>query len=333
MPGAARDAVPPVKFRSDPVARVGVPSRPGRDALRRVPDVASLSLVGLLVYLGICAALVVAIYVGSIVREALHPVRATTAWALARGLPASPGDLGLDFREWSLERGRTGRRSVWEIDLSGGQASQTHVLLLHGWGRSKVDMLSRLGPFLDRADRIVLMDFRGHGESEGRATLGDGDEEDVAALVERLPPGPVLLVGHSLGATVAIRAAGIERIRSRIAGVVAIAPYARLLTPIANRLRLRGLPSLGAARLAVGILGLLGRRPESTLEAVGRLSCPLLVLHGDDDRIAPPADGRAIAEAGRGRFERFSGVAHAGHERADPQRFESLCRRLLPTPE
>jgi pimeloyl-ACP methyl ester carboxylesterase len=215
---------------------------------------------------------------------------------------------------------------VWEIELaerSGGPA----VVLLHGWGRSRIDMLSRLAPFLEVAERVLLVDLRGHGDATGRTTLGDGDEADIAELLRRLPAGPVVLVGHSLGAVVALRTAASEP--DRVAGVIAIAPYDTFETPLRMRLAARELPSGLTVRLAVGVLRLLGVRRTSGLAAARAVRCPLLVLQGGRDRISPPAEAAAIAEAGRGRLETFLDAEHADHEFREPARFAACCRDFV----
>lgn len=278
---------------------------------------------GLLILLGVCVLLVSAIYVGSIVREALRPPRASTAWGLARGLPVAPEDLGLSSRSWATQCGMP----VWEIDLgSEEEGTSSAVVLIHGWARSRIDMLGRLPPLLDRADRAYLVDLRGHGDAPRRTTLGAAEFEDLVAFVADLPASRILLVGHSLGATLAVRAAADERVASRVAGVLAIAPYRTIATPIGSRLRERQLPRGPALRLALAILRMLGAPAIDTLPAARRLRCPLLVLHGERDRVVPSDEGRAIAEAApSGRYEGFANTEHAGHERDEPDRFAALA--------
>ncbi len=57
-----------------------------------------------------------------------------------------------------------------------------------------------------------------------------------------------------------------------------------------------------------------------TLRELARnLHCPVLVVHGDRDRIAPPRDGRALARLGGGRLERIPGAGHFPHARKPVQ--------------
>ncbi|MDZ4829871.1 MAG: alpha/beta fold hydrolase, partial [Phycisphaerae bacterium] len=154
-------------------------------------------------------------------------------------------------------------------------------------------------------------------------------ERDVAALVRRLPEGPVILVGHSLGATIALRVAADTDVRDRIAGVIAFAPYDTVRTPLRTRIAARELPAGPLFSLAMLVLRFRGVGPYSAVAAASRLRCPLLVIHGDSDRIAPPSEGRAIAEAGRGRFELLERVEHADHELREPVRVRDACQGFL----
>ena len=62
--------------------------------------------------------------------------------------------------------------------------------------------------------------------------------------------------------------------------------------------------------------------PESTLtgrrtlrDLAQGLDCPVLVIHGDRDKIAPPRDGRALARLSEGKLETVPGAGHFPHSR------------------
>jgi len=98
---------------------------------------------------------------------------------------------------------------VWEPE---GAAREATVLCLHGFldvGWSWRQVAERL---VARGRRVVAFDWRGHGES---GWIGPGGYyhfldyvADLAALVEALVPGPLHLVGHSMGGTAAALFAG-----------------------------------------------------------------------------------------------------------------------------
>ncbi|HET8733214.1 MAG TPA: alpha/beta hydrolase [Anaeromyxobacteraceae bacterium] len=95
------------------------------------------------------------------------------------------------------------------------------VVLLHGWAGDRSFWKEQVEP-LARRFRVVAIDLGGHGASGADrarftvASLGG----DVQAVVEALRLERVVLVGHSLGAAVALDAA--RRMPGRVAGVVAV---------------------------------------------------------------------------------------------------------------
>jgi pimeloyl-ACP methyl ester carboxylesterase/predicted glycosyltransferase len=61
-------------------------------------------------------------------------------------------------------------------------------------------------------------------------------------------------------------------------------------------------------------------RDRPTLSGLARnLECPVLVIHGDRDRITPLRDGRALARLGGGRLELVRGAGHFPHARKPVQ--------------
>jgi pimeloyl-ACP methyl ester carboxylesterase/predicted glycosyltransferase len=78
--------------------------------------------------------------------------------------------------------------------------------------------------------------------------------------------------------------------------------------------------TLAASHLAEGV----GSR-EETLDLCARVRCPVLVLHGDEDRIRPHAHGAELAEATGGTLVTLAGSGHCPHAR-DPVKVNLLLR-------
>jgi pimeloyl-ACP methyl ester carboxylesterase len=290
--------------------------------------------------------LAVAIYLWTLVREALHPPAGGMAFALARGLPSTPDDIGLASRAFTVTCADGATLPVWEvardasaIDDSTAGTPRVRVVLLHGWGRSRIDSLGRLQPFLTPDSVVYLPDLRGHGDAargasgkRQRTTLGTREVEDIDRLIAALPPGPVVLAGHSLGATIAIRVAASGNERDRVRGVIAIAPYDTVRTPIGARLAARELPGGPLLDAAMAILQMRGIVPSSTVEAARSLRVPLVVLQGEHDRLSPRVEAEAIvaaAPAGTASLVLFPDTEHADHHLRQPERFEEIVRTLL----
>jgi pimeloyl-ACP methyl ester carboxylesterase len=67
---------------------------------------------------------------------------------------------------------------------------------------------------------------------------------------------------------------------------------------------------------------------ESFERACGRVRCPVLVIHGDEDAIRPHAQGVALAAATRGRLVTLAGAGHLPQAR-DPVRVNLLLREFV----
>ena len=68
--------------------------------------------------------------------------------------------------------------------------------------------------------------------------------------------------------------------------------------------------------------------PERAAELAGRLRCPVLVIHGDEDAVRPHAGGARLAELTGGRLVTIEGGGHAPHVR-DPVKVNLLLREFI----
>ncbi|MHC4989610.1 MAG: alpha/beta hydrolase, partial [Planctomycetota bacterium] len=205
-------------------------------------------VLGLVLLLAVAGVLLLTLLTALLVRTSRRPPRHTAGYALARGLPVDPGDLDLAFEPWTLDRADGAHLPVWEIDAahmreltpSGEPPAALTGVFVHGWGESRLDVLDRLSPWMGLFDRMVLYDLRGHGDAEGGLSrLGAGEEDDLAGVLDRLGPQPVVLVGYSMGAVIALNAAA----HPGVQGVVAYGPYLGLDEAMRGRLREMGYPS------------------------------------------------------------------------------------------
>jgi pyruvate dehydrogenase E2 component (dihydrolipoamide acetyltransferase) len=232
--------------------------------------------------------------------------------------------------------------SVGATEGGGGRA----VVLLHGFGGDKDNWLFNLEP-LAQGRVVHALDLPGHGESAKQ--VGDGSVEGLAATVvgflDALGLESADLVGHSLGATVAmaVAVAAPARVRSLallapaglgreinaayLRGFVA-AQSRRELKPhveqlfadpalvtrdlLENLLKFKRLDGAQAALSAV-LDGFLAGETQATVlaEDVAGLGIPILVVWGAEDRIIPA--GHAGALAGKAALHVLAGRGHMVH--------------------
>jgi len=289
-------------------------------------------VLGLLTLLLQGLALCVIAGVGYTVYALTHPPRRTYAHAVARGRPGHPDELPRlpsgqprPFEQWSF-KSRGLELPVWDItgDLNANDApldasleDRPILVMTHGWGDSRVGALTRAVPLLPICSRIIMWDLPGHGEAKGRCSMGTREPDDLLALLQQLAltNHRVVLFGWSLGAGVSIVAA--TRFVGTVAGVIAEAPYRVSQTPARNVLKIRELPYRWNVPPAFWLIGMdVGVGPRwsgfDRADHAGRLKCPLLVIHGRDDRVCPIEDGRAIARAGPGTLVEIADAGHHG---------------------
>jgi pimeloyl-ACP methyl ester carboxylesterase len=95
------------------------------------------------------------------------------------------------------------------------------VVLVHGWSCNENYWRSQLDP-LKAHYTVVMVDLAGHGASGKNRTDWSMANygEDVASVVRQIPNHQVVLVGHAMGATVALEAT--RRIGDRVIGIIAV---------------------------------------------------------------------------------------------------------------
>jgi pimeloyl-ACP methyl ester carboxylesterase len=146
--------------------------------------------------------------------QALRPPRKFFAWALATGRPKDPADIGLAFEDTQYSCGQYFPCPAWRITAKSTHPNAPILVVIHGWGRSRWDSLTRVDPFLDACCEMVLLDLPAHGEHASTwSALGIHEPTCVLNVLQeiaRQSPGKnIILAGHSMGAGIAIRAANL----------------------------------------------------------------------------------------------------------------------------
>ena len=220
------------------------------------------------------------------------------------------------------------------------RARELAFVVAHGFTGSSSGPVARgMARVLARSGGVVAFDFRGHGGSGGLSTVGDLEVLDLAAAAgwaRLLGYRRIVPVGFSLGASVAVRYAGlVSGTPDAVDAVVAVSGP--------SRWHFRGTPPMRL--LHSGIETTIGRRvlaagygtrvaasgwdpwPEPPDALAGRLApAPLLVVHGDADRYFPLDHARWLVEAARGHAELWvePGFGHA-EAAATPQLVERVA--------
>jgi fermentation-respiration switch protein FrsA (DUF1100 family) len=223
----------------------------------------------------------------------------------------------------------------WFIPATGQQAPT--VILLHGFGRSRAELLPHAAYLHSAGFNVLLFDFRSRGESGGdEVTLGAREPLDVRGAVSyvltrpEVDPARVAVQGVSLGASSGILAMADD---ARIAAIVAESPFsdARGLIDSAfeDFIDLPTFPFGPASAL------ILERRLDADMDdirpidAVSRVGQrPIFLIEDLDDTAMPPQSARRLYAAAPGPKELWlvEGAGHAKGYVVAPQEYE---RRVL----
>lgn len=196
------------------------------------------------------------------------------------------------------------------------------IIILHGWGASAAMMLPLSVPFHRAGYNILLLDARNHGrsDSDGHSSL-PRFADDLSAAIDSLQAKParyngkIILMGHSVGAGAALFEASR---RGDISAVVSLSAFAHPRQVMDRQLRGWHLPAWLRRIILRYIEWVIGVPYETfaPINTAARLSCPLLLVHGDADNIVPLSDAEAIYANCSPAMAQLLVIPGAGHNAA-----------------
>ncbi|MFQ5972188.1 MAG: alpha/beta hydrolase [Alphaproteobacteria bacterium] len=196
------------------------------------------------------------------------------------------------------------------------------IVYFHGNAGNIADRVGKVRPFLDEGYGVTLVSYRGYGGNPGAPTEQGLYEDGYAALDFMASRGiredRTVLLGESLGTGVAVRMAS-ER---RVGAVILEAPMTS-----AAEVGQRAYPFL-PVKLFI-------KDRFETLSLIDRIDAPLLIVHGERDRVVPVSHGRRLFAAAAEPKEAVF-LPAAGHNdlfEHDAARAEvDFLRRVFPDP-
>ena len=226
-----------------------------------------------------------------------------------------------------------------------GPSGGPSYLLGHGFtGSSRRPQVVRIVESLRASGGSVLaLNFRGHGASGGRSTIGVDEIADVEAgvgwLRARRPRLPVVAVGFSMGASIVIRYAGLGGTPDAVVAVSGPGRWYERGTEPMRRVHLGVETRLGRLVLHRVYRTRIGRGwdvlPVSPVEVAAAVEAPMLVVHGDADPYFGLEHARMLAAAApRAELWVEAGMGHAENAVTDDllDRIARWARRTVEAP-
>ena len=203
-----------------------------------------------------------------------------------------------------------------------GSDARPAVVIVHGLGDSLESYVDRADVFARRGHTVLLLDLRAHGASEGGyTTLGGHEREDVRAAMEALrregrAGAGLVLMGHSMGAVAALRAAvGQPGVRA----VVVEAPYDNYRANVFHHAWLlyrlpRWVPIIPITIAIAEWRASFRAEDVDAVQASASFGAPLLAIADGADTRMPEAVVRRVAEAHAGPHQVWvaPGAEHVG---------------------
>jgi fermentation-respiration switch protein FrsA (DUF1100 family) len=173
------------------------------------------------------------------------------------------------------------------------------LLLFHGNAGNLSDRYEMLVDVCGLGFDVMIVGYRGYGRSGGRPSE-EGLYRDATAAwwflteVRGVPADRIVVWGKSIGGAVAIELAT----RVRPAGLIVQSAFTSV-------------PAMAAEHYWF-LPRFLVRHEMDSLSRIGRVACPVLVIHGDQDGIVPFSHGQGLY-AGASEPKRWLAVPGADH--------------------
>ena len=214
-----------------------------------------------------------------------------------------------------------------DIKLEGwyGQVNNAKgsVALFHGYGDNKTNILAEGKAFLSMGYKVLLIDFRGHGSSDGNTcTIGYREAEEVKLgynFLKEKGEKNIVLWGISMGAAAITHA--VDEYNLQPAKVILEMPFATMENAVEGQIRLMHLPEEPLSTLLTfwgGIEHGFWAFKVNPDNYVKDIHCPVLFQVGLNDIRVTPKERKEVFENLR-QPKQLVIYNNSGHE--------SLCKK------
>lgn len=234
------------------------------------------------------------------------------------------------FLEFRHTKARGSSRLYWQSWLPESDA-RASVLLVHGLGEHSSRYTHVARHLTRRGFAVFTVDHYGHGKSDGRmgfverfSIYLDGVDALREKVLAELPSVPMFLLGHSMGGLIAatylldnpdvFRGCVLSgpALKTDQAPPALLVVLVKLLSALAPTLPMIQLDASGVSRdpkvveayvsdplvfhgkLSARLITELTATMDKTLSRAAEIRTPILIMHGQDDKLTSPAGSQAM---------------------------------------
>jgi len=198
---------------------------------------------------------------------------------------ASPDQLGVLYEDVEIDSSDHTKLHGWKL-LAGTELKGT-VLFFHGNGENISSHFANVHWLTANGYDVYLFDYRGYGKSEGVAQL-DEVIQDAGAMIsyaikQLVNDEDLIVIGHSLGGSLAIHAVAQTEHKARIKTLITVEAFADYHEVTQDVLATNWLTWLLQWPLSFTVDN--SYRPLDFVEKISPV--PLLLMHSRQDKIIP----------------------------------------------
>ena len=216
-------------------------------------------------------------------------------------------------------------------------AAKGVVLLFHGYNSNKSSMLNRSRVFRKLGYHCLLVDFRGHGNSEGVVTsIGYHEAEDVHTAYRYIQTYhqnlPIILMGTSMGAVSILNA--VSKYEMQLKKLIIECPFESMRTAVESRLDQLELPTAVLADLLLfwgGIQNNMDCTAHNAAKYAAKVKVPTLMIYGQKDPKVSRSEIDHVYQALKGskQLEVIENAAHDQLMEDDPETWTKVVWAFL----
>jgi len=212
----------------------------------------------------------------------LFLLQAKLLYRPAREVALTPTDRGLSYED-AVFRSRDGvKLAGWYIPAPDAHFT---VLFCHGNGGNIMRLLGSAEIFHKLGLNCLVFDYRGYGNSEGSPSEAGTCLDARAAFdwltqVKQIPADRIVVCGRSLGGSIAAHLAA------------EVGPRALVVESAFT-----SFPDMAARMFPYMPVRLFARFRYDTLADIGKVRCPVMVIHSKEDELVPFDFGLRLFDA------------------------------------